>query len=78
MHSQSELLSTSELAQLMHCSRITAWRVARENPGFSVKFGGRYSIPREHVQRVLNGETPKEIAASIYHRHPNTKALVGA
>ena len=78
---KTDLVTTAELAEIMHCSRITAWRIARANhPGFSIKFGGRYQVPMENVERVLAGETPEQIAATapVYHRHPATHKLVRA
>lgn len=71
-----ELVGTHELALVMGCTPKTAWRVAKDNPGFSIKFGGRYAVPRAHVERVLAGETPEQIAASIYMRTPSTNGLL--
>jgi excisionase family DNA binding protein len=65
-----DMVTTAQLAEVMGCSRITAWRVAKQNRGFSVKFGGRYTIPRSNVERVLAGETPEQIAASILIKVP--------
>lgn len=65
------LITTAQLAEIMNCSRVTAWRVARSHhPGFSVKFAGRYQVPMENVERVLAGETPEQIAASILVKVP--------
>ena len=59
------LVSTDLLAETLNCSRGTASKVLRENPGFSVEFGSRRFAPRENVVRLLSGESPEEIAASI-------------
>ena len=69
------LVSTDLLAETLNCSRGTASKVLRDHPGFSVEFGSRRFAPRENVVRLLQGESPEAIAASVknervYVRNP--------
>lgn len=58
-------LTTEAAAPELGTSRITVWRVCRDNPGFAVRLGGTYRIPAEHIERVKRGESPAAIAAEV-------------
>lgn len=60
----SDFVGTAELAEIFDCTKFTAWTIAKNNPGFAVRFGGRWKVPRTHVERVLHGETPEQISKS--------------
>jgi hypothetical protein len=62
-------LSTAQLAEMLGESRTTAWRVCKDNLGFSMKFGRSYKVPLSHYERVRRGETPAAIAADIKSSH---------
>ena len=57
-------VGTEEVANAIGCSRVTAWRVCRDNIGFAFRFGKAFKVPLEHIERVKRGETPAQIAAS--------------
>jgi hypothetical protein len=58
-------LSTTELADKIGGCRTTVWRVCRDNPGFAIRLGRSYKVPSSHLDRVLRGETPAAIAATV-------------
>ncbi len=58
----AKFVSTSELGRRTGVSRITAWRICDRHRGFGVKAGGTFRIPIDHVERVLRGERPADIA----------------
>ncbi len=58
-------LTTEAAAPELGTSRVTVWRVCRDNPGFAVRLGGTFRIPIEHIERVKRGETPAAIAAQV-------------
>lgn len=68
--SSPAFLSTGEAAALLGFCRATINRICGLHPGFAVRVdaGGKYMVPREHVDRVLAGETPAEIAAEVHVR----------
>jgi hypothetical protein len=57
--------TTEAAAPELGTSRVTVWRVCRNNPGFAVKLGGTFRIPAEHIERVKRGESPATIAAEV-------------
>lgn len=59
-----ELVNADTVAAAVGCNRNTAIRVMRANPGFSTRFGARLFVPRAHLERLLHGESPEQIAAS--------------
>ena len=63
--SSGRFLTTEAAASELGTSRVTVWRVCRDNAGFAIRLGGTYRIPAEHVERVRRGETPAAIAAEV-------------
>jgi hypothetical protein len=59
------LLTTDETAAMMGVSRGTVCNICRANPGFAVRFGHAFKIPLTHIQRVMSGERPADIAAEV-------------
>jgi hypothetical protein len=57
--------TTSELAAEIEQSRVTVWRACRDNPGFALRLGKSFRIPQHHVDRLMRGETPAQIAADV-------------
>lgn len=62
MHSL--LMTTDQAAEAMGCSRNTVIDVCKKNPGFGFQFARNYRIPRTHIERVMQGESPADVAAS--------------
>lgn len=60
--------STKKLAEATGSSPCTAYRTCRQYPGFAVRLNGVYKVPGEHLRRVLQGEHPRDIAASVQSR----------
>lgn len=58
-------VDTTEGAAMTGTCRATMARVCRANPGFAVRLNGAYRIPTQHIERVLRGETPASVAASV-------------
>jgi hypothetical protein len=63
-----EFLSTEEGAIETGNCRGTLVTACRKNPGFAIRVGHAYKIPREHLERVKAGETPAQIAAEVRAR----------
>jgi hypothetical protein len=74
MANPEKFLSTKELANLLGEERTVAWRVCRDNLGFSIKFGRSYKVPFSHYERVRNGERPEDIAAEVKAQREKLKA----
>jgi hypothetical protein len=66
-------VKTAELAKIFNCSRVTAWRICRDNIGLAWKFADTFVVPQEHIERIKRGETPAQIAAS-YRLHEQEAA----
>lgn len=60
-----ELMTSDEVAAVIGKCRNTVVRVCEQNPGFGFRFGRAWRIPRSHVDRVLRGEMPAQIAAEV-------------
>lgn len=58
-------VDTTEAAELTGVCRSTMARACRDNPGFAIRLNGAYRIPTQHIERVLRGETPSQISASV-------------
>jgi hypothetical protein len=63
--SSMELMSTDQAAAAMGCSRNTILTVCKNNPGFGFRFARSFRIPRTNIERVIAGERPADIAASV-------------
>lgn len=62
---QFAMLTTDETAAKMGVSRGTVCNICRANPGFAVRFGHAFKIPLVHIERVMSGERPADIAAQV-------------
>ena len=60
-----KFVSTADLAARAGISRVTAWKVCKDNPGFAFRPGAAFRIPVEHIDRIARGETPAAIAAEV-------------
>lgn len=67
-------LSSDMTAQEFGVSRCTVWRICRDNPGFAVRLGKDFKIPREHAERAKAGESVAAIAASVRARAAQSPA----
>ena len=57
--------TTGEAAEKTGSSPATVWRACRQFPGFAVRMNGVFKIPDDHLNRVLAGEHPSDIAKSV-------------
>ena len=65
MDKSANWFTTETAAAATGLSRTSVWRACRNNPGFAVRLGGTYRIPPQHLERVLKGDTPEQIAAEV-------------
>jgi len=65
LDSLPEILTTDDLAKLVRISKTTAWRIAKNSPGFAFQTGSHWKIPRQNALRLVAGETPEQIADSV-------------
>ena len=63
--SKLSFYTTAGAAAEIGFSRSAVWGACRDNPGFAVRLGGSYRIPREHVEAVKRGESVAAIAAAV-------------
>jgi hypothetical protein len=63
--SSKKFIGTAEYAAEFGIGYGSAWRTCKNNPGFAIRPGAEFLIPREHVERVKRGETPAAIAAGV-------------
>jgi hypothetical protein len=65
-----KFLSTTAAGNALGVTKTTIWRICIESPGFGFQLrdGGGFRIPESHVQRILNGEKPADIAAEARAR----------
>lgn len=63
-HKKRMFFSTTELGLIVgkHTNVVSRW--AAENPGFGTPLNGNAKICRQHVERLLAGESVKSIAAN--------------
>lgn len=57
--------TTGEVAERTGSSQATVWRTCRQFPGFAVRMNGVFKISDDHLNRVLAGEHPSDIAKSV-------------
>jgi len=57
--------TTGEVADKTGSSPTTVWRACRQFPGFAVRMNGVFKISDDHLNRVLAGEHPSDIAKSV-------------
>ncbi len=60
-----ELLTSDEAAAELGVCKATVLSVLKSNPGLGFRFGNAFRIPRSHVERVKQGESPAAIAAEV-------------
>ena len=66
--SPQTFVSTAVFADQVNISKATAWRICQANNGFAVRIGGNYKIPFGHITRLMQGDSPAQIAAEVRNR----------